>query len=146
MGIKDRFNNQITFKHTEKPVANYTPNNDFEYEETVGLWKTSGESRIKAPFSYDEEFGKDDTSSLKYSGTVKSKALSNFIPVLPNTEYYYSAYFKDQLNNGYTQLSCRVYDHNFDVIQMGFLAPRAKDEWCFAQSSMPTSEHLYHNV
>ncbi len=35
--IKDRFDNEIVFKHTELPVTNIAPNNDFEFVETEGM-------------------------------------------------------------------------------------------------------------
>ncbi|MDF9409599.1 hypothetical protein L7E55_14770 [Pelotomaculum isophthalicicum JI] len=129
LGVVDRFGNQITFKHTEKPVANYAPNNDFEYPEYLGVWSTEGRSYLQSPFYYDQTFGKDDNTSLKYQGSGEKSAFSSYIPVLPNTKYYLSGYMNNQFTRGWAQLAYRVYDWNYDLIQYGATSPSNQNIW-----------------
>ncbi|SHL05470.1 DUF6531 domain-containing protein, partial [Desulforamulus aeronauticus] len=125
LGVVDRFGNKIIFKHTESPVTNYTPNNDFEYSENKGIWTTNGY------YSYDQTFGKDDNTSLKFSSSGSSQSsFSSYIPVLPNTKYYLSGYLYNQLTSGNSNLTFREYNQSYNEIKRGALSTSTtKNTW-----------------
>ncbi len=136
-GVVDRFGNQIIFKHTEKPVTNRTPNNDFEYPENQGIWTTNGY------YSYDQTFGKDDTTSLKFSGSGTSQSsFSSYVPVLPNTKYYLSGYIYNQLTSGNAQLTYREYNQNYNEIKRGAAKTSAvNNAWELLSQNFVTSSN-----
>jgi RHS repeat-associated protein len=139
LGIVDRFGNQITFKHTEKPVTNIAPNNDFEYADNRGEWFTQGNDYLRTPYSYDRTFGKDDTSSIKFSGSGTKEALSCLIPVLPNTEYKLSGYIYNQLTSGSAQLGYNLYDENGYLIQNGTSDTSLNNVWEYIDKTITTN-------
>jgi len=121
LAITDRFDNQIVFSHTEKPVANQAPNNDFEFSETQGMWTASGS------YSYDQTTGKDDTTSLKFysASAVTNSSLSAYLPVTPNTKYYLGGYIKNLLSAGTTGLTYKQYSEIGTEIGPGTLITAA---------------------
>ncbi|KAF1083693.1 tRNA(Glu)-specific nuclease WapA precursor [Sporotomaculum syntrophicum] len=151
LGIVDRFGNTITFKHTEMPVTNRTPNNDFEIDYDYGLWATEQKPFVERPrldeddhYYFDTSSGKDDTTSLKFSANIQtaSSAFSRDIPVLPNTKYYLSGYIKDQLTSGNVQLGYHLYTNNetFTPISgaSGYASPSNKNNWELVEFAIQT--------
>ena len=137
LGIKDRFGNEIVFKHVEKPVTNIAPNNDFEYAETIGIWGVTGR------YSYDQTAGKDDTTALKFSSTssTSNSCFSSYIPVVGNTKYYLAGYIKNQLSGGTTGLSYREYDLSFNEIKQGTVQNASAGDWQLKEQEFTTSSN-----
>ena len=86
IGIKDRFNNEIKFEHTMKPVTNRVPNGSFYYDNDT--WSNYGADYSIAKGRYDSE-------SMKFnnSGVEEAFIISSPIQVEPSTSYALSASF-----------------------------------------------------
>ena len=146
IGIKDRFDNQIIFKHQEMPVANYAPNSDFEYPINEYSWKPRVVYRKDEVMQVKSEgCGKDDDTALKLAppdANSKVSCESIYIPVLPNTKYYFSTYVK-MLNTtrGDFYISCSEHKKNYTKISTYEIrANKGIEGWQLLEKSFTTHE------
>ncbi|TEB16645.1 tRNA3(Ser)-specific nuclease WapA precursor [Pelotomaculum sp. FP] len=150
LGIVDRFGNQITFKHTEMPVTNSAPNNDFTFDASdIGMWSNTNtmDPDPNKHYYFDQTFGKDDNTSLKFTGSgVSQESESWHIPVLPNTKYHLSGYLYNQLTSGNAQLFHREYDQYKNIVQASnaAMSSTAKNTWEPLSQTFVTSSSTYY--
>ncbi|MFZ5596903.1 MAG: RHS repeat-associated core domain-containing protein [Bacillota bacterium] len=113
LGVKDRFGNNIVFKHEERPGMNIAPNYDFDLTEDSVEWLEYGTTD---QYSYTNGFGMGDNTSLKYGNfypDVYAFTCSRAISVDPETKYFFDGYVYNDLKstqNPGPMVFCREYD------------------------------------
>jgi|LSQX01.3.fsa_nt_gb RHS repeat-associated protein len=107
IGIEDRFNNKIIFKHAMKSITSMVPNGNFIYANE--MWEDSDYSDVK----YVTNKGRHDSTSLKFNRRPGGDTYicSEFIKVEPSTSYDLSASFW----RTYAQDGVKIKIHEFDA-------------------------------